>query len=489
MGGAPAVPTVAGTGHGDPRRRRPAALLVALVGTVGSCAATAARSVVARRDRRKTAQDEALAGSERRYRMLFDQAAVGIAVIRLDGELVDANAALCRMLGHPAAGLVGTRFTDLTHPADRGPCHDTLRALVAAQTYDARLEERYVHVDGHPIWVAVHLSLVCDDAGQPSHLVSHVVDVTDRHDAALALAEMESRYRSLVASLHEGIMVRGLDGTLLVVNKSAARILGRPLDELVRREDDGGHWPFLDPDDGTALDPERAPTSLALRSGEPLEGVPVGIDHPDATLHVLNLNVHPLRRDGEDGFYAVLVSFTDVTHRREAEAALEHRALYDALTGAANRVLINDRIEHAMTRAARRPGSSVALLFVDLDRFKPINDRHGHACGDLVLQVVARRLVDCMRGEHTVGRLGGDEFCVVVEVQSAHDAELLAATLADVIERPIPVLVGGEAEEVQVGASVGVALATGSTTPEDLISRADTAMYHAKRHRRAGIAS
>ena len=107
MGSAPAVRTVADTGHGDPRRRRPAALLVALVGTVGSCATIAARSVVARRDRRKTAQDEALAGSERRYRMLFDQAAVGIAVIRLDGELVDANAALCRMLGTPPAASSG----------------------------------------------------------------------------------------------------------------------------------------------------------------------------------------------------------------------------------------------------------------------------------------------------------------------------------------------------------------------------------------------
>lgn len=164
-------------------------------------------------------------------------------------------------------------------------------------------------------------------------------------------------------------------------------------------------------------------------------------------------------------------------------------ALYDPLTGAANRVLVNDRIEHAMARVARRTGSSVALLFVDLDRFKPINDRHGHACGDLVLQVVARRLVDCTRGEDTVGRLGGDEFCVVVEVHSAHDAEVLAATLAAAIEQPIPVLVDGEAEEVQVGASVGFALVTGSTTPEDLISRADTAMYHAKRRRRDGVAS
>lgn len=112
-------------------------------------------------------------------------------------------------------------------------------------------------------------------------------------------------------------------------------------------------------------------------------------------------------------------------------------ALYDPLTGAANRVLVNDRIEHAMARVARRTGSSVALLFVDLDRFKPINDRHGHACGDLVLQVVARRLVDCTRGEEFVGRLGGDEFCVVVEVHSAHDAEVLAATLAAAIEQPI----------------------------------------------------
>jgi diguanylate cyclase (GGDEF)-like protein len=162
--------------------------------------------------------------------------------------------------------------------------------------------------------------------------------------------------------------------------------------------------------------------------------------------------------------------------RENGEARIRHQSLHDALTGLPNRALFYDRIEHAFSRA-ERDGVLVAVLLLDVDQFKNINDSLGHEAGDDLLVALAARLQQVTRGSDTVARLGGDEFVVLCEVESEEEAFAIAARIADAWERPIPVRAGGE---VFVSASVGIAVAREPETAEKMLREADAAMYRAK---------
>ena len=168
---------------------------------------------------------------------------------------------------------------------------------------------------------------------------------------------------------------------------------------------------------------------------------------------------------------------TDITERRRLEKELEHRAFHDGLTGLPNRDLLADRLGHALGRTERR-GGKVAVLFVDLDDFKAVNDSLGHNAGDDLLVETARRISSCLRPEDTVSRLGGDEFCVLLEDVSG---EAEATEVAERIIRALEPPVSSGGEEVTVTVSIGVALGgSGEGRPEALIGDADAAMYRAK---------
>lgn len=156
---------------------------------------------------------------------------------------------------------------------------------------------------------------------------------------------------------------------------------------------------------------------------------------------------------------------------------LRHRAFYDGLTGLANRALLLDRADHAITRA-RREGHHIALLLIDLDKFKQVNDTFGHAAGDRLLVAVAERLRSCARGSDTPARLGGDEFALLLEaIDTPEDATAVAARLLDGLRAPVRF----EDGELWPQASVGVAVWSGQADVEALLREADAAMYTAKR--------
>ena len=173
----------------------------------------------------------------------------------------------------------------------------------------------------------------------------------------------------------------------------------------------------------------------------------------------------------------IMVAAADITERKLAHDRLQHLALHDALTDLPNRALFHDRLQQALA-LCKRHGTALALLNIDLDRFKPVNDEHGHAVGDLVLQQVARRLLAIVRASDTVARMGGDEFCLLLpSVADADAAMRVARQVCAVLSEPVEV----EGLSLGVGASVGVALTTDANEPASvLIRRADAAMYCAK---------
>ena len=183
-------------------------------------------------------------------------------------------------------------------------------------------------------------------------------------------------------------------------------------------------------------------------------------------------------RDHNGRATRVVGSQTDVTDRRQAEQRLQHDALHDDLTGLPNRVLFLDRLDQAIRRAQRRePASCAAVLFLDLDRFKLVNDSLGHHVGDRLLIAVARRLESALRPGDTVARLGGDEFTILLEdVCDAREATVIAERVQQTLQDPFHL----DGRELVVAASIGIALADPDAAPADVMRDADVAMYRAK---------
>ena len=183
-------------------------------------------------------------------------------------------------------------------------------------------------------------------------------------------------------------------------------------------------------------------------------------------------------RDEHGRATRIVGSVTDVTDRREAERRLQHDALHDALTGLPNRVLFLDRLDQSIRRAQRHhPQTCAAVLFLDLDRFKVINDSLGHASGDQLLQAVARRLESALRPNDTVARLSGDEFTLLLDdVGDPHEATVIAERVLHSLQEPFVI----DGRELFIGASIGIALATAKSVPEQVMRDADVAMYRAK---------
>lgn len=283
-----------------------------------------------------------------------------------------------------------------------------------------------------------------------------------------SLAASKARYRAIFDSTAEGIMVTDPAGRVVQVNPAFSEITGYGADEVIGRN------PVM-------LGSGRHDAGFFERMFAALgrDGVWQGEiwnRRKDGDLYVQWMSV--TRILGPDGLEGYVATMTDITSRKKAEEKLRFRADHDALTGLPNRSLFSDRLQTAMAKAHRH-GDRFALMLVDLDRFKGVNDRFGHLAGDALLVEVARRLRDCVRGSDTVARLGGDEFAVVLdEVDGFDDAREVAERICVDMARPFE-LPEGTAE---IGASVGIALGPdGSADAEELIRRADAALYSVKR--------
>ncbi len=222
-----------------------------------------------------------------------------------------------------------------------------------------------------------------------------------------------------------------------------------------------------------------------LEAGNPLESMEKVLEQSEAiedkvqeaadTLAVVNLEL-------KDEVRARHILEFKLEAVKEREAAARHDAVHDPLTGLPNRVLFNDRLEHGLAQA-RRHEWGLAVMFIDLDDFKKINDNHGHAAGDSVLNVIASRLSESVRDDDTVSRQGGDEFLyLLTEVKSQQDLSTVAEKILASIQSPCSVTVDGRTINASVSASVGIAIfPKDGTTPDELIQSADKAMYRAKK--------
>ena len=292
-------------------------------------------------------------------------------------------------------------------------------------------------------------------------------DLTDLHAAQERVEASEVRLAALVEHASDLVCVISEEGRIVYASPAVARILGREAHALegVAVAD------LVHPDDLVEL-AERATDVLARPGMSP--AVEARVAHAEGGWR--HMEVVATNLLGNPAVAGVVVNARDVTERVEVAAQLEERAYHDELTGLPNRALLLDRLQDALHRAARHD-RMVGVLFLDLDRFKVVNDSLGHGAGDDLLREAARRLERTIRPGDLVARLGGDEFVVVIaDMVRTTDALAAAERVRTALARPLEL--GGD--PTVISASVGIAVAHGSETPADLLRDADTAMYRAK---------
>jgi diguanylate cyclase (GGDEF)-like protein/PAS domain S-box-containing protein len=361
-------------------------------------------------------------------------------------------------------------FLQVIHPDDRARVQHAVEAALQQQKpYD--IQHRIQYPDGQERTVHERGEVLFDPVdARPLRMVGTVQDVTELKRSQQRLRQAAKVFEST----SEGVMITASDQRIVAANQAFTRITGYTEDEVIgknpkvlrsgRHGEDfyRGIWESVD--------------TLGRWQGEIWNRRKDGAEYPEW------LNISEVR-DEAGAIVNYIGVFADITSIKEAQDKFAYAAHHDALTGLPNRVLFHDRLEQVLSRA-RRHGESVALLFVDLDRFKMVNDTLGHEAGDLLLQEVAQRLVGCMREEDTVARMGGDEFVVIQQgITQPSEAGLLATRLLRQVGQPLT-LAG---HDMVVGLSIGISL-----YPQDgedvsaLLKNADAAMYRAKELGRNG---
>lgn len=417
--------------------------------------------------------DAALRRSEDRFRAVFQNAGVGVVLSEPDGRFVEANPAFCAMVGYSEAELRGMHAQEISHPEDAAHNEALRDEMRAGGRESYNLTKRYTAKDGRVVWGRLTVTAIRDtdaDGSDMRFTVTVVEDVTERK-------RLEDHMR-LAATVFEnsgdGLFVTDASSHIVHVNPAFTEITGYTAEEVMGKTprvlSSGRH----DPDFYARMRETLAKNGKwqgeiwdRRKSGEMFAGWQ---------------NIAAVRNSlGEITHYVSVIS--DITSRKQLEERLSYQANHDPLTRLPNRTLFHERLQRAVARAQRNQ-SLVALLFIDLDRFKQVNDTMGHLAGDLLLQQVSERLTGATRQGDTVARLSGDEFTVILEdVQDPRDAAVVSHKILRMMAEPFD-LAG---QEANISSSIGVALFPADAgDPQSLIKLADAAMYRAKHMGRNG---
>ncbi|HEV2309214.1 MAG TPA: EAL domain-containing protein, partial [Acidimicrobiia bacterium] len=392
------------------------------------------------------------------------------------GNLKYVSPAFERLLGYDAArDALGTQAIALAHPDDVEGAHAAIGAVMNATGDAVRMEVRLRERSGGWRWFDASVMNLLADPGVTG-IVVNLRDISDRRHARDELAEAEARFRGAFEDAPIGMGLTNREGELFRVNRALADMLGYEPSELhgMNVED------LTHPEDREASRRQLA----GLVDGEfPRYQIEKRYVHKDGHVLWVSISVSIVRdADGEPAY--TIGQIEDITERKATAEHLAHAAIHDPLTGLPNRVLFVDRLARALVRA-RRHDTKVGVIFLDLDRFKVVNDSLGHATGDELLKAISERLLGALRPEDTVARFGGDEFVVLCEdVDDEATVRQVAQRIEETVSRPTVI----SRREIFVTASIGVVVSgPKAASPETLLRDADAAMYGAKGQGRARI--
>ncbi|WP_308166906.1 diguanylate cyclase domain-containing protein [Nocardia albiluteola] len=407
-----------------------------------------------------------------RYRTLVEHSPDGV-VVHERGNLVYANPAIVRLLGATCvAELLGQPVARFVDPRDAPGMQARIACLTETGDASEPAEMTLIRVDGRRVDVETVSVLTVWYDRLAYQVVIH--DLTPQRLAEAAQRRAELHFTTVVSQLEEGVVVIDRGGCIESINPAALRIFGHDGGDLVGTAIAALPLSLLDAN-AQPMSAARHPVARTLATGETIAKYVFGVDRPDGQRRWLSGSSRLLNPGDPDS--PAVSSFNDITEFRASRRQLEYQATHDPLTGLANRSLVLSRLTAALGTSEGLPVSTV--LFIDLDGFKCINDTLGHAIGDTVLQIVAQRLQRSLRQDDVVGRIGGDEFLVLLSGRTLPvDLNVLILRLRQAMAEPII----ARGHRIHIDASIGITpLRPGDTrTPEAVLNDADVAMYQAK---------
>jgi diguanylate cyclase (GGDEF)-like protein/PAS domain S-box-containing protein len=412
------------------------------------------RLVIAQDVTARMRAEEELRRSEERYRELFENANDIVYTHDLSGVVTSMNIAGERVSGYSRDEIIGTHIQNLLVPEHRERAAEAmekkLRGEVTATFYEVEMRNK----DGRRIPLELSTRLIYRD-GKAVGVQGIGRDVAERKAS-------EARYRLLFERNLAGVYRSTPEGTILDCNDACARLFGYD-----SREEFLG----ANANDCYFDDRERERIVQMLREQRQSTNLELRLRRRDGTTVWVLENVTLRDEDVMEG------TIIDITDRKHAQEQVEYQAYHDSLTGLPNRLLFRDRISVALAHA-KRTGRLSAVMFLDLDQFKLVNDTLGHTVGDRLLQAIGARLVNCVRAEDTVARMGGDEFTVLLaDVADRRGAALVAQKVLEAVRHPVTI----DEHELFVTTSIGISVFPDEgTDAESLLKNADRAMYRAK---------
>ncbi|MFZ2540483.1 MAG: PAS domain S-box protein [Gallionella sp.] len=407
--------------------------------------------------------EQSLQKSEERFRATFELAAVGIAHVAPDGHWLRVNQKLCDIVGYTRKELFMRTFQDITHPDDLDLDLSHMRKLLAGETSTYSMEKRYFHKNGEIVWINLTVALVRHADGNPDYFISVIENITARKRAETQL----NLAAKVFEQSGEAFLVTDADRNIVMVNHAFTDITGYSEAEVLGQNPrilSSGHQ---DQDFYRAM--WDAINTQGHWQGELLDR------RKDGSLYPKWLSISwVLDQQGKVTHYVGI--FSDITQHKQDKEHIQRLAHFDLLTGLPNRVLLNDRVSHSLSMA-QRSHTQLAVLFLDLDHFKNINDSLGHRIGDMLLVQVAQRLNSAIREEDTASRMGGDEFILVLQSTDTDGVAHVAEKLLWSIAQPYQV----EQHDLVITPSIGIAMFPADGENFDTLYQcADVAMYRAK---------
>ncbi len=411
--------------------------------------------------------DNRLRDANEQLQTLIECSPLAIYTRDPNGLLTSWNPAAEKMYGWKAADVLGKPLPSV--PNESRESSDRLRVRLLAGESFIKHEARRLRRDGTPIDIDAFLGPLRDAAGNINGVIAMVADITERKQAEKALRDSEAELRLLTDNVPAMISYIDRQMNCVFANKryadffglAVAEAVGKPLREIVGAAD----YP-----------------NLEAHFAKALEGHPVSfqwnVQRGNGEQRWIEVKLVPRAADQEQvsGCYSMAI---DVTEQKRAEERIQHVADHDSLTGLPNRLLFNDRLSQAIS-AAKRDACLCALLYLDLDKFKPVNDTLGHDSGDQLLKKVAERIREQVRESDTVARVGGDELTVILrDISSPQNAAAVAQKIIAALTAPFQL--GNEPQEIEIGVSIGIAVYPSDAQDHaTLIKKADAAMYSAK---------
>jgi diguanylate cyclase (GGDEF)-like protein/PAS domain S-box-containing protein len=413
--------------------------------------------------------EEALAKSEERYRTVLEQMEEAYYEVDISGNFTFFNDAMCRQLGYSREELIGMNYRKCTPEADVQRVFKAFNQVYRTGKPIKGIPMGWVKKDGTRIFAETSAFPLRNASGEIIGFRGIVLDVTERAQMIKALSESEERYRTILAEIEEGYYEVNLAGDFTFVNDATCRQLGYSREELIGMN----YMAYVLKEETKGI---YKAWNKVYRTGKSLRSYPFTCIRKDGTQVFLESSVSPLRSN-EGRIIGFRSISRDVTEHKQFERRLEEMATHDSLTGLPNRVLLSDRFMIALA-LSRRTRNRLAVLMLDLDRFKAVNDSLGHDVGDQLLKAVGKRLLSTMRKSDTIARIGGDEFVLVLpQISQVNEAAKLSQRILEAFREPFVC----DDRRLHITTSIGVAVyPEHGEDIESLLKNADTAMYRAK---------